>query len=510
MYEQGVSQLSDSTQRTILFLIADTGAGHRSAANAISSAIRLISQKEQEEWRAHHQSDRLERGMSSDVEQVDIPDADSEPPPPEYHIEIVDVFEEYSRFPLREAVKLYGPTIRYNPKLFGEFFHRSNREGTVMAMNTLATPLIFNGLLRLFTTIQPDIIVSIHPMINFVSIRALRQLGLPIPFLTVVTDLISVHFAWFAPGADAYIVPTEQAKQLYLKRKLDPKRVHMLGMPIDPKYTREVEPKEELRRKFGLDPDLPTVLLVGGGDGAGGLQAAVQAISQAHLNVQLLVVTGRNKKLYAQLQRTRAHLHVPAQIFGFVNNMPELMHASDVIITKAGPGTICEALACNLPVILSGYVPGQEEGNIDYVVHNDVGVLAMDPFTLTDALRRLIKPGSAEMLRRLANAKKISRPASSFDISRKILSFLPVQGQPSIWQTQHSQIMQRRMSGRIQSAIRIRRLRTHVPKSVNVLAKRPMIRRFSKTEDISKEQPEQPMSMLKVMKPLRRNLKDWF
>ncbi|GER88646.1 galactosyldiacylglycerol synthase [Dictyobacter vulcani] len=463
-----MSQLSDSTQRTILFLIADTGAGHRSAANAISNAIRLISQREQEAWLA----------------QRPATEAEGELPPPTYRIEIVDVFEEYSRFPLREAVKLYGPTIRYNPKLFGEVFHRSNREGTVMAMTSLATPLIFNGLLKLFTTIQPDVVVSIHPMLNFVTIRALRQLGLKIPFITVVTDLISVHFSWFAPGADAYIVPTEQAKQLYLSRKLDPKRVHMLGMPIDPKYTREVAPKEELRRKFGLANDLPVVLLVGGGDGAGGLHAAVRAISQAHLPVQLMVVTGRNKKLYAQLQRTRSRLHVPAEIFGFVNNMPELMHAADVIITKAGPGTICEALSCNLPIILSGYVPGQEEGNIDYVVHNDVGILALDARTLTDALRRLIKPGSPELRRRLDNARKISRPASSFDIGDKILSFLPGPGQDSVWQSQGKHPVQYRMSGRIQSAIRIRRLHNRLPKTITRSA---MVRRLSRTQDISNE-----------------------
>ncbi|WP_246035385.1 glycosyltransferase [Dictyobacter kobayashii] len=160
------------------------------------------------------------------------------------------------------------------------------------------------------------------------------------------------------------------------------------------------------------------------------MHAAVRAISQAHLPVQLLVVTGRNKKLYAQLQRTRARLHVPAHIFGFVHNMPELMHASDVIITKAGPGTICEALSCELPIILSGYVPGQEEGNIDYVVHNEVGVLALDSNTLTDALRRLIKPGSPELRRWVANARELSRPASSFDIGAKILSFLPERGEP--------------------------------------------------------------------------------
>jgi 1,2-diacylglycerol 3-beta-galactosyltransferase len=501
-------QLSDPTQRTILFLIADTGAGHRSAANAINNAIRLIAQQEQEAWLARHQRDTLVDDAASGRD--DALTASHEHPPSTYRVEIVDVFEEYSRFPLREAIKLYGPAIRYNPKLYGEVFRRSNREGSVMTMSSLASPLILNGLLRLFTTIQPDVVVSIHPIINFVTMRALRQLGLHIPFITVVTDLVSLHFSWFAPGADEYIVPTEQAKQLYLKRKLDPKRVHMLGMPIDPKYTLEVEPKAILRQKFNLQSDLPVVLLVGGGDGAGGLHAAVRAISQAHLPVQLLVVTGRNKKLYAQLQRTRARLHVPARILGFVNNMPELMHASDVIITKAGPGTICEALACDLPIILSGYVPGQEEGNIDYVVHNDVGVLAMDASTLVDELRRLIKPGSPELRRRLANAHKISRPRSSFDIAQHIIEFLPEAGQASIWQSQGSHIVRQRMSGRLHSAIRLRRSHNQRPKISpsktrvpRVGTKRSVVRLFSKTRDISTEGPEQ------LPKPSLRKIIDW-
>src|SRR5260370_2699470 len=117
-------------------------------------------------------------------------------------------------------------------------------------------------------------------------------------------------------------------------------------------------------------------MIVGGWYGSGGLPSADHTISQARLPVQLLIITGRNKRLYVHLQRTRSHLRVPAKVYGFVQNMPELMHAADVIITKAGPGTICEALACNLPIILSGDGPGQEDGNVDFVVTNGVGVIA--------------------------------------------------------------------------------------------------------------------------------------
>ena len=393
--------------RTILFLIADTGAGHRSAANAIRNAISLIAQREQPAASQAHIS---------------------------YRIEIVDAFEEYSRFPLREAMKLYGPTIRYNPRLYGQVYHLSNQAQSVSAVQSMATPLIHKGLLRLISSVQPDVIVSIHPLLNHVTLRALQELPFHIPFITVVTDLFSLHYAWFAPGADAYIVPTERAREIYLKRGLDPDRVHMLGMPIDPKFTTPTEGKEELQRKLGLTPGKPVVLLVGGGDGAGGLRSIVQAISQARLPVQLLIVTGRNTRLYTHLQRIRASLRVPAKIFGFVHNIPEMMRAADVIITKAGPGTICEALACGLPIILSAFVPGQEEGNVTFVTGNHVGTLAHDLGEMINVLRLLVKPGSELLKEQVENARRISRPDASFDIAQCILSFLPPSTVPGIWQ----------------------------------------------------------------------------
>lgn len=473
-----------ANQRTLLFLIADTGAGHRSAANAIRNAITLISQQEQEEW---HQNQQQLTGAAGVTQLA----------PSTYRIEIIDVFEEYSRFPVREAVKLYGPAIRYNPKLYGHLFHLSNKERRIRAVESVANPLIQHGLQRLITEVQPDVIVSIHPLLNYVTIKALCHLGLSIPFLTVVTDLVSVHHAWFAKGADAYIIPTEQAQQLYLMRGLDPQRVHLLGMPIDPKFTRPAGSKEELRQTFGLAPSLPVILLVGGGEGSGGLLDAVRAISRARLPVQLLIVTGRNRRLYAHLQRVRSSLHVSAKVFGFVQNMPELMRASDVIVTKAGPGSICEAIACELPIVLSGYVPGQEEGNVEFVLANDLGVLAHDSLELVDAIRRLVNPGSPVMQRQLANARRLRRPDASFDIARCILSFLPPAGETSNWRTGAWPIRRRRTLGPLRPEVRIRALRRRLPHVQRAaIIRSPVVRRVRRLSKFPASQLSRRLSRL--------------
>ncbi len=403
-------------QRRILFLIADTGGGHRSAARAISNAIRLIKAGGQQ---------------ALESEEVWTSEAGASAP---LRIEIVEAFEECSRFPLRQFIRLYGPASRYTPQLYGLLFHLSNQPERIVTTQHLLSPLMLGGLERLLSRLQPDVIVSVHPLLNYVTIEALRRLGRSIPFIVVVTDLISAHHSWFAEGASAYAVPTEEVRQRYLARGLDPARVHLLGMPIDPRFTLPVGSREALRQKLGLEQDRPVVLLVGGGEGSGGLRRAVHAIARAQLPVQLLVVTGRNRRLYARLQQEQARLPVPTTVLGFVHNMPELMRAADVIVTKAGPGTICEALACELPVVLSGYVPGQEEGNVDFVVRHQLGQLARDPRRLVEVLQDLLKPDSALLATQVANARHLSRPGAAFDIADLILSHLPAPGQPGPWE----------------------------------------------------------------------------
>jgi 1,2-diacylglycerol 3-beta-galactosyltransferase len=414
-------------QRKVLFLIADTGAGHRSAANAIHHAMRVLAESPSASSPAMPSPTARQGTAVMRAPRTRANDG--------WQATIVDAFVECSRFPLRRGVSLYAPAIKYSPRLYGQFFHVTNTTARFQAANRLVRPFLYQGLRRLFLEIQPDVIVSVHPLLNHISLQVLRDLDARIPFLTVITDLFTVHCAWIAPGVTACVVPTEAARQMALDTGMATKRIHYLGMPIDPKFARSAPTsREELRVELGLDPALPTVLLVGGGEGAIGLAEATRAIGYGDFDVQMLVVTGRNKQLFAQLKREQNQFRVPTQVLGFVNNMPDLMHAADVIVTKAGPGTITEAMACELPIIPTGAIPGQEEGNLDFVLEHDLGLLARTSDALVDALRELLTPGSPRLEQLRANVRAVSRPEASFDIARLVLKHLPEPSSPSQWE----------------------------------------------------------------------------
>jgi 1,2-diacylglycerol 3-beta-galactosyltransferase len=168
-----------------------------------------------------------------------------------------------------------------------------------------------------------------------------------------------------------------------------------------------------------MDANLPAVLLVGGGDGIGRVAVIARAIGK-QLGArgvpagQLVVVCGRNRRLQTTL--ASEPWTIPVQVHGFVNNMSDWMSASDCIVTKAGPGTIAESLIRGLPILLSGYIPGQEEGNVPYVVDNHVGVFASEPAAIASQVARWFGSERAQLARMAENAKRLANPHSTDNI----------------------------------------------------------------------------------------------
>jgi 1,2-diacylglycerol 3-beta-galactosyltransferase len=154
---------------------------------------------------------------------------------------------------------------------------------------------------------------------------------------------------------------------------------------------------------------------MGGGEGAGGLPRIVAAADRARLDAQLIVVCGRNRTLRSRLERLS--LSYNAAILGFVDNIPELMHASDVVVTKGGPTSIAEAMAARRPVILTAVTPGQEEGNDQFVERHGIGLAPRSTAGVIDSLRMLSsRPAVRERLMR--NCERVSRPDATANVAR--------------------------------------------------------------------------------------------
>ena len=194
-------------------------------------------------------------------------------------------------------------------------------------------------------------------------------------------------------------------------------KIEVVGLPVADRYCRPTGNKRALRKKLGWPLNKPIVLLAGGGDGMGPLARAARAIDDSGLDLGMVAVCGRNEKLKAALESET--WENPTFIYGFRRDMPDFMRAADIIVTKAGPGTIAEALNASLPIILFSKLPGQEDGNVTYVLETGTGVWAPKPLLVVRALTRWItRPREREQV--IENTRKAARPDSARRIARAL------------------------------------------------------------------------------------------
>jgi 1,2-diacylglycerol 3-beta-galactosyltransferase len=256
-----------------------------------------------------------------------------------------------------------------------------------------------------------DAVINVQPLYTFPVLWAMERIGIRRPFVTMVSDLIVVHALWCDPTTDRFLVPTEVSRQHALENRIPAEKIQVVGLPIRLTFMTPPQPKVVARRQLSLQ-DKFTILLMGGGQGLGHVYEIAEAIGQSGLDVQLIVVAGRNKKLKEQIDAARWPITLKS--YGFIQEIPALMDASDVLITKAGPTTICEAFTRSLPIIISGFIPSQENENADYVIDNQAGVLATEPELIVATLREwLHKPDRLAQLAR--NSGWLARPRAAID-----------------------------------------------------------------------------------------------
>lgn len=370
-------------KKRIALLFGDTGGGHRSAAQAIAQGLRIV------------------HGDEFDVELVN--GLENLPP-------IVSAFTE-----------TYPLWVNHARVLYAIGFHASNDRKLVNALRSVFEPLSDPAADALVQDHPADLYISCHPLFNDAIPPALRRIHRRARYIHVVTDLVSGHVAHYSTNLDHLIVPTDKSRREAIKNGVPSGKITMTGQPVSPDFCHRLGQREKMRGELGLDDRL-TVLLMGGGDGMGRLEATARQIALTDMPVQLLVVCGRNTTVKENLESLNPR--IPMKVFGFVNNVPELMGAADVLVTKAGPGTICEAFIAGLPIVLYDAVPGQEEGNVDYVVETGAGAWCPTPRLVVNQLKEwIMRPPALEWARRASIS--LARPNSAIDIAKAVARFAP-------------------------------------------------------------------------------------
>jgi 1,2-diacylglycerol 3-beta-galactosyltransferase len=370
----------------VLFLFSDTGGGHRSAAEAVIEALELEA-------------------------------------PGRFDIQLIDVFKQYAPPPLNLAPAAYPGMVRV-PQMWGFGYRMTNGQRRARAITGAAWPYVRRAARRLAREQQADLIVSVHPVMITAVLKGYGSRRPP--FFTVVTDLVTTHALWYDPGVDLYTVPTEAARQRALACGLDPARIHVVGLPVAQRFCQPVADRAALRTELDWPTDRPVVLLMGGGEGMGPLFDTATAIAAPGGDFALAVICGRNRRLKRDLEAQ--DWPVPTRLYGFERRIPQMMQAADLLVTKAGPGTIAEAINAGLPMVLYSRLPGQEDGNVTYVVDEGVGTWAPGPDRAAASVHRWLQDPRT-LQQAAAACRRIARPSAATEIARLIAAQLQA-GQP--------------------------------------------------------------------------------
>lgn len=312
---------------------------------------------------------------------------------------------------------MYERLARDLPSVWGyiyETMERKSVDSRVKKLVALSDQFNSRKLWSAVEDFDPDAVVCTHyfPAETIGAKRAKGKLDARV--YVTLTDY-DIHTMWIQDGVDRYFVATDAMEHALRSKGIGDADVGVTGIPIMPVFAKDFPPRTEMRRRLGLETETPTVLMSAGGFGLSGIDTLVGELADAAESVQILGIAGRNKKLETQL-RTAAESR-PRRIvpYGFVDNMHELMAASDIVVGKPGGLTSSEALALGCPMVVFNPIPGQEERNADYLLEEGVALRAHSPAELVYKVSRLL--ADTERLERMRNATaRIARPCAARDI----------------------------------------------------------------------------------------------
>lgn len=337
------------------------------------------------------------------------------------HLDVMDFVSAGFR---KLYTDFYIKLVNKAPTLWGYLYqatHEARPDSSMERLRRALERLNTSALLKEIKRSAPDAIICTHFLPAEILARLIKKHGFTCPVWVQVTDF-DLHRMWVHEGMAGYFAANDEVAFRMRAQGIAAERIAVTGIPIMPVFGAPLE-RPVCAAEFGLDPALPTILMMGGGAGLGSLDTVAARLLALQGNFQLIVLAGKNAVALAALQALA--LAYPGRLLaqGFTDQVERLMACADLVITKPGGLTTSECLALGVPMIVNAPIPGQEERNADFLLEQGVALKAFDGVTLEYRVRYLLeRPQRLAEMR--SKARALGRPDAAGQVLDTVLAAL--------------------------------------------------------------------------------------
>jgi processive 1,2-diacylglycerol beta-glucosyltransferase len=333
--------------------------------------------------------------------------------------EVVDSYRYAASLFSKVVSDGYIGMVRTIPQVYGLIYDRAERATVAGGFRVWASEFTARNIRGLMERLRPSAVVCTHAFPCGVMAAYKRLYDPSVPVMGIVTDFV-VHPFWIYKNIDAYAVATPEIRAALVGRGIDPERIGVDGIPVDPRFGEAPADRGALRERLGLPRDAAVALVMGGGLGLGPVAKTVRALASTAGPVIPVVIVGKNRRLELRVAEEARRDGADVRVLGFVENVFDWMHAADVLVTKPGGLTTSEALAAGVPMVLLRPLPGQEERNARYLGSRGAAVRARgngdDLVRIVDAML-----GDGILARRVgARASALAHPDAAERIATRL------------------------------------------------------------------------------------------
>ncbi len=338
------------------------------------------------------------------------------------HLDVMDYVPRLFRKLYAES---YVKIVNNHPALWGYMYQKSDLvrsdSSPVKKLRVAIERLNTAKLKKEVKKLAPDTIVSTHFLPPELISRLISE-GYKVPPSWVQVTDFDLHGLWVHQHMNGYFAASDEVAFRMAARGIPRESIKVTGIPIMPVFARPIS-RKECALELGLDPAIPTVILMSGGLGIGSIDSMAEHLLKMKEDFQLIALAGKNEHLLAELKRIAGRHSKKLVPMGFTRTIERPMCASDLAVSKPGGLTTSECLAMGLPMIAISPIPGQEERNADYLMENGAGMKAHDEISVEFKIRQLMQnPKKLQQMKK--NALSIARPDAAEKVLQTVLKGL--------------------------------------------------------------------------------------